>query len=88
MMQTNPIQIGSLPVGIICTDIAHIAFVKLTNTFAGIFVAPQTTEESAFFDNAGFSIGEVNYSYGTLLQYKEIPKMLEWLQKQNIINPF
>lgn len=88
MMQTSPIRIGSLPIGLICTDRADIAFVRLAQ-FKAIYDYPTTKDGiDAMFDAEGFSIGDTCFDWGVLYNYKEIPEMLTWLQRQNLNNPF
>lgn len=84
--QTAPIQIGRMPVGIVCTSEARIAFVRLAQ-FKTIFDI-NATEILAIFDQENFVIRGEQYQYNMLYAYKENPDMLQWLNRQQLLNPF
>jgi hypothetical protein len=41
----------------------------------------------AIFDMDGFKIGDEEYDYNHAYEYKEIPEMLEWLERQGMVLP-
>ena len=90
------IPIGNLPVQLVLVGSkgsGRVVFVRVA-PFKVIF---DTTEDGKFiraafyddvfhiFDNGG-GYEEV-FSYNTIYDYKEIPVMLDWLQKQNLMLP-
>ena len=88
METTSPIRIGNLPVGLVCASTGELAFIRLTDFPPIHDLRLGEDGPTAFFDKAGFSIGDVNYDYGVLIAYKTIPDMLYWLQKQELESPF
>jgi hypothetical protein len=64
-------------------ETSKVAFV-VVNSFKTIYDM-STDDVDAYFDMEGFSIGYNSYKYNTQYDYKNIPSMLKWLQKQKLI---
>lgn len=81
------ISLGNLPLTLQLFNNGLLSIVRVAN-FNTIIDQPEIVGVSAIFDNNGFIIGNDNYEYGHLIEYKHIPDVLNWLQQQNIQNPF
>lgn len=83
------IPIGNLPVQLVLLwnrQEGGVVFVK--SAPVGLIVENhERGKVSAIFDEEGFSIGDEDFSYNTIYNYKSIPLMLEWLQQQNLQQP-
>jgi hypothetical protein len=69
---------------VLLTDGKHgnVVFIK-TAPFSAVI----DLNHSAVFAQDGFSIGEEEYSYHVQYPYKDMPVLLEWLKKQNLLWP-
>lgn len=87
-MHQLPIKLGSLPINLVLISDGSVAFVKAGN-FKTICDFPEDENEvDAIFDEAGFQLGNTdNFCYNVAYRYKEIPDMLAWLVKQNLVEP-
>lgn len=78
--------IGNMPINLLLLSNGHVAFIRVAN-FNALFDQSENGGVSAVFYEEDFSIGGEAYQYNTAYPYKEIPKMLTWLQVQALIQP-
>lgn len=76
--QTFPVSL------VLLTDGKHgnVVFIKTAP-----FTAVIDLNNNATFDHDGFTINEEEYSYRIQYPYKDMPVLLEWLKKQNLLWP-
>jgi hypothetical protein len=74
------IPLSTFPLTLLCRGDATIAL-QPSHQFKYF------TDGVAQFDMSGFTINDVQYSYGEFLKYKEIPELLKWLQSLNMEMP-
>lgn len=92
-MQGIQIVIGnSMPVQLVCLEDGSIMFVKVAD-FPGVLESPVEGVVTADFFRNNFYLSSSKldtdvYTYSTRYRYKEHPKMLAWLQRQNLVSPF
>jgi hypothetical protein len=79
------VPIAGLPVHLILLSDGSLVFIKVGRV--GVIFDMPDTGVQAIFDERGFSIDGVEYSYNTIYNYKMTPSMLTWLQQQNLIEP-
>lgn len=77
---TFTVQLARLPITMFCRSDSKVAL-QPSNNFKYF------TDGVAQFDMTGFTIGDIQYSYGEYLDYKNIPSMLQWLQSLNMEMP-
>lgn len=75
------VSIGGMPVNLILNPKGVLAFVK-TQPIVAVF-----TDDGAAFYSDDFEIAGEGYDYNTWYEYKSIPEMLDWLQRQNLQMP-
>lgn len=80
--------LANMPINLVILSNGTLAFVRVTE-FKALFDMASTPEgvSAEFYENM-FLIDGVEYEYNSTYAYKTIPKMLKWLQAQNLINPF
>ena len=89
-MQQVQVQLGSLPVILICLSTGEVVFVK-RHDFKTIIDSPEQGL-IAMFSNDGFSITDNNkvahsFDYSVMYRYKDIPAMLQYLKQQELELP-
>ena len=80
---------ATFPVSLVLvTDGKHgnVLFIK-TAPFTAVIDLKENGETYATFAQDGFTIGEEEYSYRIQYPYKDMPVLLEWLKKQNLLFP-
>jgi hypothetical protein len=89
-MQQIQVQLGSLPIILVCLMTGEVAFVKRAD-FKTIIDLPETGLV-AMWDNEGFSITDENkvahsFDYNVTYRFKDVPVMLQYLKQQNLEMP-
>lgn len=79
------VGLGSLPIVLFCLGDGSVAM-QPSQQFSAVF-DQQLEGVQAMFDMNGYSIDGVEYKYGEKVFYKEIPSVLQWLQKQELQMP-
>lgn len=80
--QTFPISL------VLVTDGKHgnVVFIK-TAPFTAVIDLKENGSTYATFAQEGFTIEEEEYSYNIQYPYKDMPVLLEWLKRQNLLFP-
>lgn len=97
MQYQAQINIGGMPIGVVLIgnrEKGEIVIVKLM-TITGTFFDQAEAEGGidGVFDQESFGLKEKSeldyeeFQYNTRYHYKEIPKLLRWLQQQNLQQP-
>lgn len=81
LMQQISLQIGRLPLNIICLENGCIA-ISPNQSFTTLI-----DNHGGTFDSAGFTINGENYEYNTAYQYKTNENLLTWLVLQEMPMP-
>lgn len=98
MMQYQAqINIAGTPIGVVLVGNrtqGEIVIIKLLNIIGTFFDQPEAEDGiDAVFDDDSFGLKEKSeldyeeFAYNTRYQYKDIPKLLRWLQQQNLQQP-
>lgn len=74
------IPLSTLPLTLICRGDGKITLQPSQNF-------KYFTDGVASFDMTGFTVSDVQYSYGEYLDYKNIPNVLQYLQSLNMEMP-
>ena len=87
LMQVQ-VAIANMPINLVILSNETLAFVRVAEFKALFDMAPTPEGVCAEFYQDTFVIDGEAYEYNSAYAYKTIPKMLEWLQAQNLTNPF
>lgn len=82
------VSIGeTFPVSLVLLSNGTLVWIKTTQ-FKPIYDSPSEPDSiAAVFSEDGFTIGDDEYSYNRIYEYKELPSMLKWLKQQQMQEP-
>ena len=81
------VAIGELlPVQLVLLSTGSLVFIRVAKVGTIVDQVPDNGIRAIFTDEH-FQIGDEEFWYNTIYQYKEIPGMLQWLKQQNMVLP-
>lgn len=86
MHQQISVPLNSLPLNIVYLSNGQIGLVP-RGIFPTIFDSPEKGIH-AIITPEKMIVGTTEIKYNTSLKYKEMPELLEWLQQQNLEQPY
>ncbi len=82
MLQQIKTQLAGLPIAIHYLSDSTIAFSPL-----GQFNTIVDNDGRVIYDNEGIHVEGEHLEWATQYEYKDIPSVLEWLQRENLVEP-